>query len=392
MEYMTSAEAAEKWGVTVRQVQRLLAANRIPGIKKYGRSQLIPKGAEKPGDPRSKEYDPNNSLHFKLAEIIEATTLPMPSDNPGSILDTTKEERLQLHYESEIAYLRGDFESVKDCFHKTEGDSASRLRACSVAIAAAISTGDYPLYLEIENHLKNVISKSEDRSVIAFAELSLSNAYLSAAAPNIAPDWLKNGDFSNLHNKAKPDAVYKRAKYFQATGKFESMLATSETALTFCGFTGGVSFYDIYFRVICAIACCALGRMDEATSWLQSAMKIALPHGFITPFAESATAFGGLMEKLLKKEYPAHHDDITEQWNSTYVNWRSFHNSFTKHNITLILSLRDYEIALFVARRVPYAKIAEHFNMSLGRTKNKIGEIYAELLIDNREDLKELIL
>ena len=58
MEYISVSEAAEKWGVSPRQVQRLLAANRIPYTKKYGRSWMIPSDAEKPVDPRRERKTP----------------------------------------------------------------------------------------------------------------------------------------------------------------------------------------------------------------------------------------------------------------------------------------------------------------------------------------------
>jgi len=390
MEYITAAEAAKKWGVTLRQVQRLLAANRIQGSKKYHRSWLVPADAQKPVGKRGQR--PQRSLTSDLVKILEATTLPMPLDNPDAVFDTITEERLRLHYESEIAYLRGDFERIKECFRKTEGDNASRLRASSAAIVAAISTGDYPFYLELESYLKSVIQKSNDESVIAFAELGLATAYMSAAAPNMAPDWLKNGEFTHLHDKVKPTAVYLRVKYFQAIHRFESMLDVAQTALTFCDYPERISLNDIYLRVTCAWACYALEREDEAKRWLLNVMKIALPHGFITPFAESATAFGGLLEELLESEYPAYYDDIMDQWKRTFKNWLVFHNRFTTDNITLILSMRDYEIAVLAAKGIPNKKIAEHFHMSQGRLRNKIGEIYAELHVDNRDKLAKLIL
>ena len=165
MEYITAAEAAEKWGVTIRQVQRLLAADRIPGVKKYQRLWLIPADAQKPGDPRSEKDKAQKSLLADLTELAAATTLQMPRDNPDAILDTVKEERLRLHYESDLAYLRGDFELVISCFQKTEGDDASRLRACPQTIAAAMSIGNYTLYTEIETYLKNIIKAYTDKYI-----------------------------------------------------------------------------------------------------------------------------------------------------------------------------------------------------------------------------------
>lgn len=52
MDYISIAEAAEKWGITRRRVQVLCAQGRIPGLTKFGKSWAIPKDAEKPKDAR----------------------------------------------------------------------------------------------------------------------------------------------------------------------------------------------------------------------------------------------------------------------------------------------------------------------------------------------------
>jgi len=95
------------------------------------------------------EGKPDKSLSDELNYMIEATAIPVPVNNPDEILNILNEDRLRLHFESELAYLRGDFEKVIDCFHKTEGDDASKIRACSLTIAAAISSGNYSLYLSM---------------------------------------------------------------------------------------------------------------------------------------------------------------------------------------------------------------------------------------------------
>ena len=47
-EYMTTKEAAEKWGISVRQVQNHCKNDRIPGILRVGTNYLLPKDAVKP--------------------------------------------------------------------------------------------------------------------------------------------------------------------------------------------------------------------------------------------------------------------------------------------------------------------------------------------------------
>ena len=53
-EYISAPEAAKKWGISERRVQKLCEENRIPGIAKFSRMWLISKDAEKPMDKRKK--------------------------------------------------------------------------------------------------------------------------------------------------------------------------------------------------------------------------------------------------------------------------------------------------------------------------------------------------
>lgn len=54
MDYIGAKEAAEKWGVSERRIQKLCEDNRIPGAIRFSRVWAIPKDAEKPVDARLK--------------------------------------------------------------------------------------------------------------------------------------------------------------------------------------------------------------------------------------------------------------------------------------------------------------------------------------------------
>ena len=51
---MTVSEAAEKWNISIRRVQKLCEETRIDGASRFGKSYMIPKDAEKPADARIK--------------------------------------------------------------------------------------------------------------------------------------------------------------------------------------------------------------------------------------------------------------------------------------------------------------------------------------------------
>lgn len=53
-EYMTVQEAAKKWELSERRVQKLCAENRIDGVVHLSRVWLIPKDAKRPADARFK--------------------------------------------------------------------------------------------------------------------------------------------------------------------------------------------------------------------------------------------------------------------------------------------------------------------------------------------------
>lgn len=52
MEYLTSAECAEKWKISQRRVAIFCKEGRIAGAVMRGRMWMIPSDAEKPEDPR----------------------------------------------------------------------------------------------------------------------------------------------------------------------------------------------------------------------------------------------------------------------------------------------------------------------------------------------------
>ena len=394
MEYITAAEAAEKWGVTVRQVQRLLADNRIPDAKRYGRTFAVPADAEKPGDPRKVfEIQPAKTLSSALEEFVAMTAGPLPKDNPDSVFDLIPEQyvNLRLFVECYIAYMRGDYERSKECYRNISGDEAIKLRTSTIAIVSAGSTGDYPLFQEIESYCKDIIKADMGALATAVAEWALAGIYVGVFAPEMVPNWIKDGNFSVFPMSLRPDVMCLRMRYLYSLKKYESILDAVQTAFVFVDSGDGIPYAGVYLRVMYAAACCALERFDEARDYLRQVMRDCLPIGFITPLVELSPRLGGLVEQILEREYPAYYDAVTGQSKRVIKNWTDFHNRFTKDNIPLILSHREIQIALFAARSVPDAEIAEHFHISVGRLKAIKNELYNKLHVKSRKELSRYV-
>ena len=397
MEYITAAEAAGKWGITSRQVQRLLADNRIPDAKRYGRTFAVPADAKKPDVMRFGKKSASQSFASELNHAIDViyntSCASGLRENPDRILDMIKEENLRLTPESTLAYLRGDFERVKQCFKKIGENDAAKLCASPTAIAAAICSGDYPFYQGVETYLKNIIKADFGADVTAYAEHALAIGYLGATAPDMVTEWIKKGEYANLHPMVRYEAAYQRVQYLQYMKKYESMLDVAQTALSLLPNPSGkgLTITEIMLRIRCAIACHHIDREGEAQTWLLGAMYAALPHGFIISFADTIMLLGGLTERCLKQAYPKYYNVITELADRVIKNWISFHNRFVKDNVPLILTMQEGEIITIASRGVPYKEIAERYNITVGTLKNKMRIIFEKLCISKKSELADFV-
>ncbi len=54
LDFISVKEAAKKWEISERRVQKLCEGNRIDGVIRFGHSWMIPKSAPKPDDLRRK--------------------------------------------------------------------------------------------------------------------------------------------------------------------------------------------------------------------------------------------------------------------------------------------------------------------------------------------------
>lgn len=52
LDYISVQQAADKWGISERRIQKLCEESRIDGAVRFGHAWAIPKAAEKPADKR----------------------------------------------------------------------------------------------------------------------------------------------------------------------------------------------------------------------------------------------------------------------------------------------------------------------------------------------------
>ena len=66
MDFLSTAQASEKWGISSRRIQKLCAENRISGAIRIGNYWAIPNDADKPKDARIK-----SGKYMKVIDVQE---------------------------------------------------------------------------------------------------------------------------------------------------------------------------------------------------------------------------------------------------------------------------------------------------------------------------------
>lgn len=383
MDYISTKEAAKKWGVSIRFVQQLLSKGRIPGAKKYGVSWLIPADSEKPHDPRRdrKVLQEQRYIFYSFA--------PIPKSGHSPVVPP---KGMQPLAEAYYAYYRGEYEPAKRCWRETPRGADTKLTAASLAMAAAMSTGDYALYDEIQSALQTETEWARTPYAKTLLSLPTTMAAVCMGAPGMAPDWLKSGDFADFSADIRPHMLYLYLMYLRSTEHYGELLVAAKITCSVYANEETFSHLDIYFALLTAVAANALNDTDTALAYIDRAVQLSVPHGLLSPLAEYLPGLGGLMEVYLERKYQAELQAVLLMAPKLWKNWMEFHNKYTMDNITTILSPQEYHVALLISRGATYAQTAKRLNLSVGRIRNIVSDVYGKLYVNSKQEMSTFVL
>ena len=400
MEYITVKEAAEKWGISERLVQKYCAEGRIGGARKFGRSWVIPPAAVKPQDPRKpREKEQGDPRRFQRQREFFEGLMPlmnMPFE-PGRCMDHINEIR-DIHRKeialAEYYYFSGRPEKAidKSELYLTCPDVAYRFSACLIYAYANLSEGHICqarfALTEIKNTLKAGTEKSPyicaAEAFVAFASAVLLHLPLPKEMPPVQ-DFLPL-----LPPGLRSFALYVQAHFLYLQGDYGKSVGVVEATLDM-----GAAQYPIpaiYLHLVAVMDYMSLRQTDKAQEHLLSAWKIAGPDDLIEGFGEHHGLLGGMLEAVIKPEWP---EDFRRIIAITYrfsSGWRKVHNPVTGHDVADDLTTTEFAASMLAARGWTNQEIAEHMNISLHTVKRHISAALQKLGISQRKELKQYML
>lgn len=397
MKFCTVHEMAQKWGISERLVQKYCAQGRIDGAKKFGISWRIPEQAEKPRDPRKKKEEQPQSLpkdEISFSRLMPLLNTPFQPGHCMEYIQSIEDKEQKNIAMAEYYYFSGHpEEAIKEAeLYLTSSDLELRLSACFLCAYANLTIGQIHKARYALTEINKLLSKNENitpqmRAAGAFVASS-SAILLHLPLPEKLPPMKQY--VSLLPPGLRVFVLYVQAHYAYLKKEYGRSLGIVEATLSM-----GKEIYPIptiYLHLVAVMSCLGLRQIKQAEAHLLAAWKLAQPDDLIEGFGEHHGLLGGMLEAVIKKQWP---EDFKRMIAITYrfsAGWRKIHNPDTGHDVADNLTTTEFAVAMLASRGWTNQEIGEHMNISPNTVKRHISIALQKLNIKHRQDLKQYML
>lgn len=397
MEYITVTEAAKKWGVSNRMVQKYCAEGRIKGVKKFGISWGIPADSVKPRDPR-KERHISPKVYACEDEAFKGL---MPLMNhpfqPGRCMDFIDgmEDGPQKNIAlAEYHYFSGQAEKAAQEaeLFLTYPDTAVRLSACLIYGYANLSQGQTQ---QARLALREIRTAMESEEIVSTQAKAIESFVAAAATvllhlplPKELPPLQQLLPALPLGLRAF--AMYVLCHYLYLKEDYQTSLGIVEATLAM-----GAQAYPIpaiYLHLVAVMDCMSLRKVARAEQHLMAAWTLARPDDLIEAFGEHHGLLGGMLEAVIKPQWPEDFKRIINITCRFADGWRKVHNPVTGNNVADNLTTTEFATAMLAARGWTNQEIGLHMNISPNTVKRYLSTSMEKLGITRRKDFKKYML
>lgn len=398
MEYIAVREAARRWSISERLVQKLCAQGRIDGAEKFGGSWRIPASARKPSDPRCAE-SPDPAARPRRAsgchDLMPLMNTPFTPGHCLEFVESLEDGPRKTIARAEYAYFSGDAEKAVELAADSLESSIPEicLSACLICAYANLTLGSISRARSALDRARSSVTSPhaqtspELRALAAFIAQA-SSVLLHLPVPEGVPE-------AREVLPLLPPGLRSFACYVQAHQLYLQEEHEKSLGLVLGVFAMQDEVYPIpaiYLHLVAVMDLMALRRQDEAREHLLAAWDIARPDDLIEAFGEHHGLLGGMLEAVIKPTWP---EDFKRVIDITYrfsAGWRRVHNPDTGHDVADNLTTTEFAASMLAVRGWTNQEIAEHMGISVNTVKSYISSSLQKLGITRRQDLKRFML
>lgn len=399
MEYMTVREAAYRWEISERQVQKYCSQGRIDGAGKFGASWRIPVNADKPGDSRvsgkkaqTEKMDGEASF---FADLLPLMNTPFVPGSCRKMLDEMENGPKKEIAQAEYYYFSGQPRQAVELaeLYLDSRELSLKLSACLLCAYGNLTLGQINRARFSLQEVKNTLRQAEKnmprthRAAEAFIGFTAA-VLLHLPLPEEVPPMEEY--LAILPPGLQVFALYVQAHYTYLKAEYEKSIGIAETAFALQGRKYPIP--SIYLHLVAVMDYMSIRRPEEARRHLLAAWELARPDDLLQAFGEHHGLLGGMLEAVIKPEWP---DDFRRMIAITYPfseGWRKVHNPITGHAVADNLTTTEFAASMLAARGWTNQEIGEHMNISANTVKQYISTALQKLRIEHRKDLKKFML
>ena len=401
-EYISIREAAQHWGISERRVNQFCKEGRIEGARKFSGSWAIPRDARKPGDPRKAKKQVQEETNGETAPAEQACELHMmPLLNtrfrPGccrASIQAMEDGPVKEIAMAEYYYFSGRPQEAagQAAPHLTSSDLELRLSACLIYAYANLSIGHIQQARFALTEMELALASEEPQP----PQLRAAAAFVTSAAAVLLHLPLPEGLppihqlVSILPPGLKSFSLYVLAHYLYLQKAYEKSAGMVEATLAMQGESYPIS--AIYLHLVAVMDYMSLRQQARAQAHLLAAWELARPDDLIEGFGEHHGLLGGMLEAVIKKNWPEDFKRIIAITYRFSAGWRKVHNPATGHDVADDLTTTEFAVAMLAARGWTNQEIGEHMNISPNTVKRHISMVLQKLEIEHRQDLKQYML
>ena len=391
MNFMTVREAAQRWNLSQRAVQKYCAQGLVTGAQKFGAAWQIPDTAPRPSGAVRPEELPGRVL----SDIMPLLNTPFTPGRCQKQVEGMKAGPRKEIARAEYAYFSGNAEEAvrRTEPYRNDPDMALRLSACLLSAYANLSTGNTIRTRESLARLQEALSGAGPDTPPAERAAQICVAAVAAVLLHLplpkdippAKEYLPL-----LPPGLRMFAIYVMAHYAYLKKEYERSLGIVEGALAVQGAVYPIP--TIYLHLVAVMDHMSLRQTEQAQTHLLAAWELARPDDLIEPFGEHHGLLGGMLESVLKKDWPEDFKRIIAITYRFSAGWRRIHNPDTGHDVAGNLTTTEFTAAMLAARGWTNQEIAEQMNISVNTVKRHLSAAMQKLNVQHRQELSRYML